>query len=163
MSKDRGEWVDPTKARIDVKEWSEQWFRAQVQLKPTTRSSYRHSLDKHVLPRWGQTRLGAVAHGDVQEWVIALAVNLAPSTLRQIHLILSGIIKLPKPCPTHVDGSSGARPSHTTGARFPSPISSRNRFSRAARIDVPMTSFIRHWMGESCATETFGIGRSTLH
>ena len=93
VSKDRGEWVDPTKSRITVKEWGEKWFSAQVQLKPTTRSGYRHSLDKHVIPRWGQTRLGAVAHGDVQEWVNTLSVNLAPSTVRQIHLVLSGIMK----------------------------------------------------------------------
>ena len=76
-----------------MKEWGEKWFSAQVQLKPTTRSGYRHSLDKHVLPRWGQTRLGAVAHGDVQEWVNNLSVNLAPSTVRQIHLVRSGIMK----------------------------------------------------------------------
>jgi len=54
VSLDRGEWVDPTKSRITVNEWAEKWCSTQVQLKRTTRSGYRHSLDKHVLPRWGK-------------------------------------------------------------------------------------------------------------
>jgi quercetin dioxygenase-like cupin family protein len=49
VSKIKGEWVDPTKARTPVSEMAEEWFRAQVQVKPTTRSGYRFHLDKHVL------------------------------------------------------------------------------------------------------------------
>ncbi|WP_198421033.1 site-specific integrase [Cryobacterium sp. TMT1-2-2] len=93
ISKDRGEWVDPTKSRVTVADWAEQWYEAQVQLKPTTRSGYRHGLDKHVLPRWGTTRLGEVRHADVQAWVSDLSARLAPSTVRQIHLVLSGVLK----------------------------------------------------------------------
>lgn len=93
MSKDRGEWVDPTKSRVTIADWAEQWYEAQVQLKPTTRSGYRHGLDKHVLPRWGKTRLGEVSHADVQAWVSDLSARLAPSTVRQIHLVLSGVLK----------------------------------------------------------------------
>jgi integrase len=93
VSKDHGQWMDPTKSRVTVAEWAERWFRAQIQLKPTTRSGYRHGLDKHVLPRWGTVRLSEVEHSEVQAWVNALAVNLAPSTVRQTHLVLSGVLK----------------------------------------------------------------------
>lgn len=93
VSKMRGEWVDPSRSQVAVAGWAEGWYQAQVQLKPTTRSGYRHGLDKHVLPRWGTTRLVDVAHGDVQTWVNKLSTHLAPSTVRQTFLVLSGVLK----------------------------------------------------------------------
>jgi integrase len=93
VSKMRGDWVDPTRARLDVAQWAEQWFASQVQLKETTRSGYRYSLDRHVVPRWGSLRLGEVGHADVQAWVAGLSARLAPSTVRQIYLVLSGVMK----------------------------------------------------------------------
>ncbi len=93
IAKVKGEWVDPTRARSLLLQVAEQWFRAQVQVKPTTRSGYRFHLDKYVLPRWGQTRLVDVRHGDVQTWIGELAAQLGPSMVRQIHLILLGVLK----------------------------------------------------------------------
>src|SRR4051794_20057727 len=46
VSKMRGEWVDATRSKVSVGEWSVAWFDAQLQLKPTTLSGYRHALDK---------------------------------------------------------------------------------------------------------------------
>ncbi|MGO4592609.1 tyrosine-type recombinase/integrase [Leifsonia sp. 2TAF2] len=93
VSQARGEWVDPTKARTPVSYVAEEWFRAQVQVKPTTRSGYRFHLDRYVLPRWGHTRLVDVRHGDVQAWVGELAATLGPSMVRQIHLVLAGVLR----------------------------------------------------------------------
>jgi len=92
-AKDRGEWVDPGRSRVTVGEWAEHWYEAQIQLKPTTRSGYRHGLDKHVLPRWGTTKLADVGHADVQKWVNELSTRLGPSSTRQTYLVLSGVLK----------------------------------------------------------------------
>ncbi len=93
VAKLRGDWVNPARSRVTVGEWAEQWYAAQLQVKPTTRSGYRHSLDKHVLPRWSAVRLPEVRHSDVQTWVNGLSAKLAPSTVRQIHLVLFGVMK----------------------------------------------------------------------
>jgi integrase len=93
VSKLRGEWVDPTRSRITVAEWAPRWYEAQLQLKLTTLSGYRHSLDKHILPRWGTTRIVDVGHADAQAWVTQLSKSLAPSTVRQIYLVLAGLMK----------------------------------------------------------------------
>jgi integrase len=93
VSKLRGEWVDPTRSRITVAEWATHWYDAQLQLKLTTLSGYRHSLDKHVIPTWGARRLVDVGHADVQAWVTKLSKTLAPSTVRQIYLVLAGLMK----------------------------------------------------------------------
>ncbi|WP_431278312.1 tyrosine-type recombinase/integrase [Leifsonia poae] len=88
-----GSGVGPTKARTPVAQVAEDWFRAQVQVKPTSRSGYRFHLDKYVLPRWGDTRLVEVRHGDVQAWVGELSEVLGPSMVRQIHLVLAGVFR----------------------------------------------------------------------
>ena len=93
VSKMQGAWVDPTRSKVTVSEWAETWYAAQLQIKPTTRAGYRLYLDKHVLPRWGTVSLVDVGHADVQRWVNTLAETLAPSTVRQIHLVLGGVLK----------------------------------------------------------------------
>jgi integrase len=93
VSKLRGEWIDSTRSRVSVAELASEWYSAQVQIKPTTLSGYRHSLDKHVLPKWGNYLLTAVNHGDVQQWVQDLGQTLGPSMVRQVHLVLAGIMK----------------------------------------------------------------------
>jgi len=89
----RGEWIDPSRSRVTIGEWAERWYDAQLQLKATTLSGYRYTLDRHVLPRWGKVRLCELGHADVQSWVTELSKSLAASTVRQIYLVLSGLAK----------------------------------------------------------------------
>ena len=93
VSKLRGEFIDPTRSRITVADWAPRWYDSQLQLKETTLSGYRHSLEKHVLPKWGRYRLVDIGHSDVQAWISGLAKTHAPSTVRQIFLTLSGLMK----------------------------------------------------------------------
>lgn len=90
----RGEWVDPRRSRVDVSIVAADWIAAQVHVKASTRSGYEYSLAKHILPRWGTTRVSDVSHGDVQRWATELSKTLGPSTLRQVVLVLGGIFKL---------------------------------------------------------------------
>ena len=97
VSKLRGEWVDPTRSRITVGVWAEHWCEAQLQLKATTLSGYRYTLDRHVSPVWGAVRLVGIGHADVhadvQAWVTMLTKTLATSTVRQIYLVLAVLAK----------------------------------------------------------------------
>jgi len=93
VSMTRGEWIDPSTSRVTVREWGETWFEAQVQVKPATRSGYRYNLDHHIYPVWGDRRLVEIGHAEVQDWVGALSARLKPSTVKQIYLVLSGLMK----------------------------------------------------------------------
>lgn len=93
VSKLRGDWVDVTKSRATIRELAEAWYEAQVQIKETTRSGYRYNLDRHVLPAWGTYRVIEVSHSAVQSWVSALGRSLGASTVRQIYLVLAGVLK----------------------------------------------------------------------
>src|SRR5690349_4722669 len=93
VSKMRGEWVDPSRARATVETAAAEWLEAQLHHKPTTVTGYKQHLNKHVLPRWGTTQLSTIQHGEVQAWVNKLATELGPSSVKQIHLVLAGIFK----------------------------------------------------------------------
>ncbi|MGN6445717.1 tyrosine-type recombinase/integrase [Amnibacterium sp.] len=87
-AKERGDWIDPSLARTTVGEWAVSWYASKAARKATTLSGYRHSLDKHVLPRWKDVPLAAVTHEDVQAWVVGLSAHLGPSATRQTFLAL---------------------------------------------------------------------------
>jgi integrase len=93
VAKDKGEWIDPTLSRISVNAWSQAWLSAHSNLKPTTRGAYAWILKKHILPRWGRVALIDVTHIAVQAWVTELSDSLAPSSVRKIHVVLSGVMK----------------------------------------------------------------------
>jgi len=92
VSKMRGEWIDASRTRSTVRETAEAWYAAQLQVKATTRSGYLHSLEKHVLPTWGDFRVSEVSHSGIQAWVSALETTLGPSMLRQVYRVLSSIL-----------------------------------------------------------------------
>jgi hypothetical protein len=93
VSKLRGEWVDASRSRITIADWAPRWYESQLQLKETTLSGYRHSLEKHVVPKWGNHRLVDISYSDVQSWATQLSKKLAPSTVRQVFLVLSNMLK----------------------------------------------------------------------
>lgn len=91
-SKLRGEWVDPSRSRVRFSEIAEAWYASKIRVKPTTRSGYRNSLDKHVLPEWGDVRIVDIDHSHVQSWVARLSTTLSASSTRQIYLVVSGAL-----------------------------------------------------------------------
>jgi integrase len=61
--------------------------------RPSRFSVYEWLLAKHVLPKWESVPLIVVAHTEVQTWVTKLGDSLAPSSVRQIHVVFSGLMK----------------------------------------------------------------------
>lgn len=91
--KSTGDYIAPSDTRTLVSEWADVWLSSLVNLKPTTRSGYQYSLNRHILPRWGNTRIGEISHAEIQQWVGELSHELAPSTVRQIFQVLRGMLK----------------------------------------------------------------------
>ena len=90
----RGEWVDPSLARITFEEWASTWLASKRRLKAKTRLYYASGLKTHVLPRWGPVRLAAITHGDVVEWVAELSDTAGESVVRQSLDVLSQALSL---------------------------------------------------------------------
>jgi integrase len=92
-AKATGDFITTSDSRTTVNDWSQVWLSSLINLKPTTRSGYEYTLGKHVLPRWGEQRLGEISHSQVQRWVSELSQTLAASTVRQIYHVLASMLK----------------------------------------------------------------------
>lgn len=88
----RGMWADPRLAKITVSEWLPTWQASRVHLRPSTRALSASLLRNHVLPYFGDRRLGSVTPTEVQGFVAHLEEKgLAPSTVRQCYLLVGGL------------------------------------------------------------------------
>lgn len=92
-AKSKGDYVGSAAGRVTLADLSQRWFDAQVHLKATTRSNYRHSLDKHVLPMWGHRQIASIGHGEVQSWITLLSRTLSPASVRVPYQTLNSVLK----------------------------------------------------------------------
>jgi integrase len=93
----RGEWVDPTRSKTTVEDWSKHWLRT-LTVKPKTRASYESALRCYVLPRWGKVHLSQVAFADVRAWLAGLSTSrgkpLSASKSREAYYVLKTMLDL---------------------------------------------------------------------
>ena len=75
VAKDKGEWRDPQEGKKTVASVAEQWFDEKEhieRLKPGTLRGYRGTLQRHVLPTFGETQVAKLLPKDIVGWVKAL-------------------------------------------------------------------------------------------
>jgi len=88
----RGMWADPRLSNTTIAEWLPTWQTSRVHLRPSTRAMSESLLRNHVIPYFGDRRLGSVTPTDVQGFVAHLEEKgLAPSTIRQSYLLIGGL------------------------------------------------------------------------
>lgn len=93
-SKLRGGWIDPSLARVPLREWAERWMGTVVHLKPKTRVGYESLLRNHVSPTFGAVPIGRIEQLEVRDWVARLTKEgLSPSRIRQAYQVLSAMLK----------------------------------------------------------------------
>jgi integrase len=90
----RGEHVDPKDNQRQFEEVVAAWEATWINLEPKTRVGYRAILNRHVLPRWGGVRIGAVTPEAIQAWVNDLAVIRQPNTVRRVYSVLRAVLKV---------------------------------------------------------------------
>ena len=67
------------------------WLPNHV-MEPTTRQSYRYSLNRHIHPWFGPMRMADILPIHVREWVVHLiAQGVTPATIRHQKIILSAV------------------------------------------------------------------------
>ena len=94
LAQARGEWLDPSLARVRIGVWAQKWLDGQVQLKPSTRARYELAVRRQVLPSWQEVPLAEVTYADVGIWVQQLSASgLAPATVRYAHRVLALILE----------------------------------------------------------------------
>lgn len=96
---ERGTWIDPRHAEMTLREWSEKFLSLSRRLAETTQQTYRRDLERYVLPRWGDYRIGHMPDPDeIEEWLLdEVDAGIAPSSVhrhyRTLHRVLAVAVK----------------------------------------------------------------------
>lgn len=87
----RGEWVDPTGGRMTLAKWADDWLTGRSDLRPATRSKYRHMIDSHVVPVLGRHELAKLRPSAVRAWYMDMKATYkttADDAYRMLRAIL---------------------------------------------------------------------------
>ncbi|OLB81920.1 MAG: site-specific integrase [Actinobacteria bacterium 13_2_20CM_2_71_6] len=87
----RDVFINPDDGKITLREWVELWTEAH-DVGPATWERYRSHLDIHILPRFGDTPLGAISRMAVKAWIKDLNRRRAPATVASILSLLSMLL-----------------------------------------------------------------------
>ena len=125
----RGTWTDPRLGKITLAAWVPTWEASRVHLRPSTRASSESLLRTHVLPYFGDMRIGSVIPTQVQGFIAHLeSQGLAASTIRQAYLLVASIFA------SAFESDLIAR-TPCRGIKLPSRSQREMRFLDAAEVD----------------------------
>lgn len=87
-----GRWRDPAAGQITFGVYASQWYAAQ-DLAASTMQNYRHHLEEHLLPEFGDRPLATILSSDVDAWEKKEKALYAASSVRTwrgtLHLVLA--------------------------------------------------------------------------
>lgn len=88
----RGDHIHPSGGEQTFADLADDWRDTWTDLEPKTRVGYESILNRHVLPRWGTTKLGGITPKAIQKWVNELAASRAPNTVRRVYSVLRQVL-----------------------------------------------------------------------
>lgn len=92
-AKHRGSWIDPAHSKILFASWAEEHAKTRVHLRPATQARAVSLMKTHVLPRFGDSRLGTITQVEVQAWVNSLiGEGLSASTAHGCYRLFSQVM-----------------------------------------------------------------------
>ncbi|MFL0564246.1 tyrosine-type recombinase/integrase [Microbacterium sp. 179-I 1D1 NHS] len=95
LSKHRGDYVDPSEARITVGMIGTSWIDSRSgDLKPSTQRTIQSAWRIHVEPKWGDRQIGSIRHSEIQIWVAALSKTHSATTVRRCHEVLASVLEV---------------------------------------------------------------------
>jgi len=83
-----GRHIDPRTGATRFGSLVEAWQAAWLDLEPKTRGGYESIINRHLLPEFGERRIGELTPTVVQAYVTVLAEERAPKTVRNVHAAL---------------------------------------------------------------------------
>jgi integrase len=86
----RGTLIDPRGADVLLRDWVAEWQRSRPDIRPGAAAAEQSRLTNHVLPAFGDRRLGAITASAVRHWVATLP--LSAKTVRHCHGTLSTVM-----------------------------------------------------------------------
>jgi len=89
-----GTWRDPAGAKTLLRDWILDWQATTVDLRPSSRARDDSYVRTHVLPHFGDHKLGSITPLEVRRWVAELAGSgLAPASVHKAYQTLAKILR----------------------------------------------------------------------
>lgn len=87
----KGAWIDPDAGAITLRKYADKWLE-DWDVAESTRELYRHLLDAHILPTFGDTQLASLKTPAIRTWNARLA-RQHPTTAAKAYRLLATILK----------------------------------------------------------------------
>ncbi|MEV4216667.1 site-specific integrase [Nonomuraea sp. NPDC049725] len=89
----KGEWIDPERSKVKLKDYAETWISQRPGLRPRTVDLYRWLLKKHIVPYLGDVAVGKLSTASVRQWRADLlskgvSVGMAAKAYRLLRAVL---------------------------------------------------------------------------
>lgn len=123
-----GTWIDPALAKVSVREWTGEWRKSVVDLRPSTLARLDSTVSTHVLPEWGGVALSGVTNADVRAWAARMhREGLSASSVRKAVFALRRILEA---------AVADRRLSHNAADNVPMPVDEpgEQRYLRAVEV-----------------------------
>ena len=92
---DRGAWIDPEGAEQSLQAWSAQFLSLARALAPTTQDTYRRDLERYILPRFGNYRIGRLPADEIEEWLLdEVTGGIATSSVHRHYRLLRRMLQV---------------------------------------------------------------------
>lgn len=132
VSKAKGDYVDPADSRALIADLGAAWLASQQHLKPSSMRAQESSWRVHVLPKWGDRRVGEIRHSEVAAWVSSFTLGAAPKsatvTIRAFG-VLAAILDV-----AVKDRRINVNPAR--GVKLPRKAPKRRAYLTAAQVDL---------------------------
>ncbi|MEV0228114.1 site-specific integrase [Nonomuraea sp. NPDC050786] len=89
----RGDWIDPERGKIKLKDYAETWIKERPGLRPRTADLYTWTLNKHITPYLGSVQLGKLSTAMVRRWrADLLGKGVSPTMLAKAYRLLRAVL-----------------------------------------------------------------------
>src|SRR5690606_5912985 len=88
----RGTYLDPGAAKSTIRVLGSEWLSNQTHMKPSSFRTVESAWRIHVLPVWGDRRVGDIRHSQVQAWITTLSEKKSATSVLRAHGVLAGIL-----------------------------------------------------------------------
>ena len=89
----RGEWLDPERGKVTVKDYAERWIVQRPNLRPRTVALYVWLLRKHITPYLGAVPIGRLDTPMVRDWRSQLlAAGVSESVAAKCYRLLRAVL-----------------------------------------------------------------------
>ncbi|MGW0501789.1 tyrosine-type recombinase/integrase [Micromonospora sp. NPDC003241] len=157
----RGEWIDPERGKVRLRDYAERWIAQRPNLRPRTVHLYQWTLGKHVTPHLGDMPLNRIDTPMVREWRSRLlaegvSVTMAAKAYRLLRAILMTAVKedeLIRVNPCRVVGADQEKPAERPVLSVPQIFVLAERMPDRFRALILVTTFGCLRWGEAVALQ----------